>query len=29
VTTIFLMRAALFRERLKGANVPDADSRQP
>jgi len=28
VTTIFLMRAALFRERLKGGNVPSADSRQ-
>lgn len=24
VTTIFLMRAALFRERLKGSNVPSA-----
>lgn len=29
VTTIFLMRAALFRERLKGGNVPSADARQP
>ena len=29
VTTIFLMRAALFRERLKRTHVPDADSRQP
>jgi multicomponent K+:H+ antiporter subunit G len=29
VTTIFLMRAALFRERLKGGKVPSADARQP
>ena len=29
VTTIFLMRAALFRERLKGGSVPSADARQP
>ncbi|WP_431275665.1 monovalent cation/H(+) antiporter subunit G [Variovorax ureilyticus] len=29
VTTIFLMRAALFRERLKGGNVTNPDARQP
>jgi multicomponent K+:H+ antiporter subunit G len=29
VTTIFLMRAALFRERQKGGNVPKAERRQP
>jgi multicomponent K+:H+ antiporter subunit G len=28
VTTIFLMRAALFRERQQGGNVPGADSGQ-
>ncbi len=29
VTTIFLMRAALFRERLKGGDVPKADPKEP
>jgi len=29
VTTIFLMRAALFRERLKGGEVPKADPKRP
>lgn len=29
VTTIFLMRAALFRERLKNGNVPKADPKAP
>src|ERR1700751_6027720 len=28
VTTIFLMRAALFRERLKGGDVPKADPKE-
>jgi multicomponent K+:H+ antiporter subunit G len=29
VTTIFLMRAALFRERHKGGPVPPAEARRP
>ncbi|MBO9516050.1 MAG: monovalent cation/H(+) antiporter subunit G [Variovorax sp.] len=29
VTTIFLMRAALFRERIKGGKVPSADATPP